>query len=72
MFGSNYSVKEAVKNNLGITFISSLVTENPLRNKEISILKTTQNYTRPFSYVLQKGIVPAKGTQVFIDMLKII
>ena len=72
VFGSNYSVKEAVKNNLGITFISSLVTENPLRNKEISILKTTQNYTRPFSYVLQKGIVPAKGTQVFIDMLKII
>ena len=70
VFGSNYSVKEAVKNNLGITFISSLVTENSLRNKEISILKTTQQYTRPFSYVLQKGIVPSKGTLVFIDMLK--
>ena len=70
VFGSNYSVKEAVRNNLGITFISSLVTEGALANKEISILKTTQEYTRNFSYVLQKGIVPSKATLVLIDMLK--
>jgi len=70
VFGSNYSVKEAVKNNLGITFISSLVTESSLRNKEISILKTNQKYTRPFSYILQKGVTPSKGALVFIDMLK--
>lgn len=69
VFGSNYSVKEAVKNNLGITFISSLVTEPALKNKEISILKTIEKYTRPFSYILQKGILPSKGTLVFIDML---
>jgi DNA-binding transcriptional LysR family regulator len=70
VFGSNYSVKEAVKNNLGITFISSLVTETALINKELSILKTPQEITRPFSYILQKGIYPSKGTQVFIEMLK--
>lgn len=70
VFGSNYSVKEAVRNNLGITFISSLVTETSLINKEISILKTTQQYTRNFSYILQNGIIPSKGTLVFIDMLK--
>jgi LysR family transcriptional regulator, transcriptional activator of the cysJI operon len=70
VFGSNYSVKEAVRNNLGITLISSLVTETSLINKEISILKTTEEYTRYFSYVLQKGIIPSKGTLVFIDMLK--
>jgi DNA-binding transcriptional LysR family regulator len=70
VFGSNYSVKEAVRNNLGITFISSLVTEASLRNKEISILKTTKQYTRDFSYILQKGIIPSKATLVFIDMLK--
>lgn len=70
VFGSNYSVKEAVRNNLGITFISSLVTEPALRNKEISILKTLQQYTRNFSYVFQKGIIPSKGTLVFIEMLK--
>ncbi|MDW8802925.1 LysR substrate-binding domain-containing protein [Clostridium sp. A1-XYC3] len=70
VFGSNYSVKEAVKNNLGITFISSLVTETALINKELSILKTPQQYIRPFSYILQKGITPSKGAIVFIDMLK--
>lgn len=70
VFGSNYSVKEAVRNNLGITFISSLVTEPALRNKEISILKTTEQYTRSFSYILQKGIIPSKAALVFIDMLK--
>ena len=70
VFGSNYSVKEAVRNNLGITFISSLVTETSLINKEISILKTTQQYPRNFSYILQKGIIPSKGTLVFIDMVK--
>lgn len=70
VFGSNYSIKEAVRNNLGITFISSLVTETALRDKEISILKTSNEYTRPFSYILQKGVVPSKATLVFIDMLK--
>jgi DNA-binding transcriptional LysR family regulator len=70
VFGSNYAVKEAVKNNLGITFISSLVTENSLKHKEISILKTSRKYIRPFSYVLQKGIIPSKAVLVFIDMLK--
>lgn len=70
VFGSNYSVKEAVKNNLGITFISSLVTKASVINKEISILKTDKEYTRNFSYILQKGIIPSKGTLVFIDMLK--
>lgn len=70
VFGSNYSVKEAVKNNLGMTFISSLVTKTALKNKEISVLKTKQQYNRHFSYILQKGITPSKGTLVFIDMLK--
>jgi LysR family transcriptional regulator, transcriptional activator of the cysJI operon len=70
VFGSNYSVKEAVKNNLGITFISSLVIETALKDKEIALLENTPQYTRYFSYVLQKGILPSKSAQVFIDMLK--
>lgn len=70
VFGSNYSVKEAVKNNLGITFISSLVIKNSLKNNEISILETPNGYSREFSYVLPKGATPSKGTLVFIDMLK--
>lgn len=70
VFGSNYSVKEAVRNNLGITFISSLVTETALKDKEISILKTSHEYTRSFSYIFQKGVVPSKAALVFIDILK--
>lgn len=70
VFGSNYSVKEAVRNSLGITFISSLVTETSLRDKEISTLKTPQQYTRNFSYILQKGVIPSKAILVFIDMLR--
>ncbi|WP_315066205.1 LysR substrate-binding domain-containing protein [uncultured Clostridium sp.] len=70
VFGSNYSVKEAVKNNLGITFISSLVIKNSLKNNEISILETPNGYSREFSYILPKGVTPSRGTLVFIDMLK--
>jgi DNA-binding transcriptional LysR family regulator len=70
VFGSNYSVKEAVKNKLGITFISSLVIEQSLKNKEISILETSNNYTRQFSYIIQKGVVPSRSALAFIDMLK--
>ena len=70
VFGSNYSIKEAVKNNLGITMISSLVTKASESSREISILKTTQEYSRNFSYVLQQGVIPPKSTLVFIEMLK--
>lgn len=70
VFGSNYSVKEAVKNNLGITFISSLITQNAIKAKEISIIKTDSTFTRNFSYVLLKGIIPSKGINLFIEMLK--
>ncbi|OOM14349.1 hypothetical protein CLOSAC_12220 [Clostridium saccharobutylicum] len=37
-------MKEVVKNNLGITFISSLVIENSLKNEEISILETPSTF----------------------------
>lgn len=70
VFGSNYSIKEAVKNNLGITFISSMVVDSSLNNKEIAIIKTPNQYTRSFSYILQKGIVPSKAVQVFVELLK--
>ena len=70
VFGSNYSIKEAVKNNLGITFISSMVVASSLNNKEIAIIKTPNKYTRSFSYILQKGIVPSKAVQVFVELLK--
>lgn len=69
VFGSNYSVKEAVRNNLGITFISSLVIEAAIKNKEISIIETRSSYNRNFSYIVQKGITPSRAVSAFVDEL---
>ena len=38
MLGSNYAIKEAVKNNLGISIISKFVAEPAYKNDEICIL----------------------------------
>ena len=37
-FGSNYAVKEAVRNGIGITIISDLVTSPAVKNNEISVI----------------------------------
>lgn len=70
VFGSNYSVKEAVKNNLGFTFISSFVVTNSVKNKEIAIIETENKYTRHFSYILSKRSITSKAATVFTEMLK--
>lgn len=70
VFGSNYSVKEAVKNNLGITLISCLVVENSLKNNELSILETPEQYTRQFSYILPKATLPSSAILAFVNMLR--
>lgn len=54
VLGSNYAIKEAVKNNLGITFISSLVVKDAVKNNEIKIIPTKTNYSRYFSYLVHE------------------
>ncbi|KNF10203.1 putative RuBisCO transcriptional regulator [Gottschalkia purinilytica] len=70
ILGSNYAVKEAVKNGLGITLISYHVVKEDIKNKQISIMPTEQKYTRHFSCIFPKGVVMSKGTEVFLDMIK--
>lgn len=70
VFGSNYAVKEAVKNNLGITLMSNLIAHDACNNKEISILPIKDNLAHNFSYILPKNITLQKATQVFISELK--
>lgn len=48
-----------------------MVVDSSLNNKKITIIKTPNQYTRSFSYILQKGIVPSKAVQVFVKLLKI-
>ena len=70
VLGSNYAVKEAVKNNLGITIISDFVTTPAVENKELSTIKLSNSYTRHFSYILHKNITISKASQIFLDELK--
>ena len=70
ILGSNYAVKEAVKNNLGITIISKLVATPAVKNNEISIVDLGENYIRCFSYILPKHITKSKATKVFLEELK--
>lgn len=70
VLGSNYAVKEAVRNNLGITVISSLITSPSVENNELSTIELDDIYNRHFSYITPKNITLSKVCQVFIEELK--
>lgn len=70
VFGSNYAVKEAVKHQLGITCISSLVTKASVEKQELTVIKEIPSIKRPFSYILPHDSIPMKTTIAFIDFLK--
>lgn len=69
VLGSNNMVKEAVKNNLGITMISSYVADIAARYKEVSIINLEEEYKRHFSYILPKDMITTKLSEIFIDEL---
>ena len=69
VLGSNYAIKEAVKNNLGITIISSYVTAPAVENNELETIELEKSYTRPFSYILPKNINTSHITNLFIKEL---
>ena len=66
VLGSNYAVKEAVKNNLGITIISNFVTAPAVENNELETIELEKSYTRRFSYILPKNINTSHITNLFI------
>ncbi|MDK2587138.1 LysR family transcriptional regulator [Romboutsia sedimentorum] len=70
VLGSNYAVKEAVRNNLGITIISNFVALPGVENKELSIIELNNPYVRHFSYILPKNITISKVSQVFLEEFK--
>lgn len=69
MLGSNYAVKEAVKNNLGVTIISNFIAYPSFLNKELSIIDLDDNYNRHFSYITPKNMKLSKASEVFISEL---
>lgn len=71
VLGSNFAIKEMVKNNLGITFISDLVLKEELKNETIMLVNTAQEYTRDFAYIYPKGSKLSKLSKGFLDMLEV-
>ena len=69
VLGSNCAIKEAVKNNLGITLISNYVTEDGVKNDELSVVELDGEYKRHFSYILPRDIMKSRATEVFIENL---
>jgi DNA-binding transcriptional LysR family regulator len=69
ILGSNYAIKEAVKNNLGITFISSLVVEDALRRNELKVIPLKTEFNRYFSYLVHEGENLSKAALLFLDRL---
>lgn len=69
ILGSNYAIKEAVRNGLGITFISSLVVHAAAKNGELKIIDTPSIHNRFFSYLLHEKNL-SKVQRLFIDKLE--
>lgn len=69
ILGSNYAIKEAVRNNLGITLISSLVVNDAIKNDELSLLQTIHEYTRYFSYIIHDENNISKISSLFLERL---
>ena len=70
VLGSNYAVKEAVKNGLGITIISNFVASPAAENKELVSIELDKSYNRSFSYILPKNINIPNVTQLFLEEFK--
>lgn len=70
VFGSNYAVKEAVKNNIGVTLMSNLIASSAYESKDLLFIPVEDNFTRNFSYVVPNNITLSRATQVFINELK--
>ncbi|MBL4931367.1 LysR substrate-binding domain-containing protein [Clostridium paridis] len=70
VLGSNYAVKEAVKNRLGVTLISYLVVEKDAAEGELEIFELDHEYNRDFTYIIPEGIIYSKATKTFIKELK--
>ncbi len=69
ILGSNYAIKEAVKNNLGVTFISSLVVTTAANNNELKIIPTKTKYNRFFSYLVHEKNL-SKIATLFVEKLE--
>ncbi len=67
--GSNYAIKEAIKNELGITIISKLVISDAHNNKELKLYPLDEAFTRNFSYLTPKNVTTSQASNIFLEEL---
>lgn len=70
VLGSNLAVKEAVKNNLGITITSNHVVSNASSRKELSTIDLGKDFARSFSIIYPKELTLSKAANIFLQELK--
>lgn len=68
VLGSNHTVKEAIKNNLGVSILSKLVTDS--EGDALCTVNLDDTYNRSFSFITPKGIKPSNTTTLFINELE--
>ncbi|SCI33891.1 LysR substrate-binding domain-containing protein [Romboutsia sp. 1001713B170207_170306_H8] len=69
--GSNYAVKESIKNKLGISIISKFIANPAVENSEISTITLDNTFTRNFSYILPKDVNVSEAAHIFLRELKL-
>ena len=70
ILGSNLSVKEAVRNNLGLTITSKHVIAEAESRNELASIKLNNDFTRSFSYIYPKELTLSKAANIFLEELK--
>lgn len=70
IMGSSYAVKEAVKNGMGISILSSSASKQFEENKEIFCLDIDNEFSRSFYSISQKDFKPKRSVSLFLDELK--
>lgn len=71
VLGSNYAVKEAVKNGLGITVISSLVIDQEVKNKELKTFPLDKSFNRHYSCISPSNINKTEACSLFFKELSV-
>lgn len=69
VYNSNYAIKEAVKEGMGITLISQMVVNDELASGELVKLPLNKKYTRNLSYILPEGFSASQPVLDFIEVL---
>lgn len=68
--GSSYSIKEAVKNGMGISILSGSACEQFENSNEIFCMDIDNEFSRTFYSISQKNFKPKRSVSLFLDEIK--